>query len=186
MDWLQFIASIIDSLAWPGAILAAVILLRRPLSALLPLLRRLKYKGFEVEFDREVRKLREEAVAALPPLPKTAPPQIPEETALIELALVAPRAAVLESWLLVESAARRVLAARGMTKYEEPLTGPQLAWALADVGLLDSSSRSVFDKLRRLRIQAVHAHDFEISEGASRDYVELALEFARHLKKEGR
>ena len=111
MDWLQFIASIIDSLAWPGAILAAVILLRRPLSALLPLLRRLKYKDFEVEFDRKVRKLREEAVAALPPLPKTVPSQIPEETALIELVSVAPRAAVLESWLLVESAARRVLAA---------------------------------------------------------------------------
>lgn len=183
MDWLQFIASIIDSLAWPGVVLAAVILLRRPLAALLPLLHRLKYKDFEVEFDREMRKLREEAAAVLPPLPRAVPSKLPEETTLIELASVAPRVAVVEAWLLVESAARRAIETRGIrTEPKQPLTGPQLTWTLMDTGVLDNAARAVFDRLRMLRTQAVHAQDFAISEASARDYVELALALARRLE----
>lgn len=185
MDWLQFIASIIDSLAWPGAVLVAVILLRRPLSALIPLLHRLKYKDFEVEFDREVRKLREEAVLALPSLPRTVPTKVPEEVALLELSSVSPRAAVMEAWLLVESTARRILEARGIkTEYEQPLTGPQLTWSLMDTGILDNTARVVFDRLRLLKTQAVHAKDSMISEAASLDYVESALTLVRRLEQD--
>src|SRR5665647_1880486 len=44
MTWLEFIASIIQALAWPAVVIAAVILLRKPLAAVIPLLRRLTYK----------------------------------------------------------------------------------------------------------------------------------------------
>lgn len=167
--------------------MAAVIVLRRPLAELLLLLHRLKYKDFEVEFDREVRKLREEAASALPPLPRSVPSKLPEETALLELASVAPRAAVIEAWLLVESSARRAVEKHGIrTEPEQPLTGPQLTWTLMDTGLIDKARRAVFDRLRMLRTQAVHAKKFAISEASARDYVELALEFARHLEVEVR
>ena len=183
MDWLQFVASVIGSLAWPGVVLAAVILLRRPLAELLPFLHRLKYKDFEVEFDREVRKLREEAALALPPLPRSVSSKLPEETALLELASVAPREAVIEAWLLVESSARRAVETGGsITEPGQPLTGPQLTWALMDKGLIDTATRAVFDRLRMLRTQAVHVQKFAISKASARDYVELALEFARRLE----
>lgn len=187
MDWLQFIASIISSLAWPAVVLTAIILLRQPLAELIPLLHRLKYKDFEVEFDREVRKLREEAVAALPPLPISVPSRRPEETALLELASVAPREAIIEAWLLVELSARRALETRGIKiEPDQPLTGPQLTWTLMDTGLIDKARRAIFDRLRMLRTQAVHAQKFAISEASALDYVELALEFARRLEGEGR
>ena len=187
MDWLQFVASIVGSLAWPGVVLAAVILLRRPLAALLPLLRRLKYKDLEVEFDREVRELREEAAAALPPLPRAVPSAIPEENALLELASVSPRAAVVEAWLLVESAARRAIERRGMRpEAERALSGPQLTRTLMHAEVLDNATRAVFDRLRMLRNQAVHAQDFAVGEASAREYVELSLALARRLEVEVR
>lgn len=186
MDWLQFIASLIGSLAWPAVVLAAVVLLRRPLAALLPLLRRLKYKDIEVEFDREVRELRDEAAAVLPPLPRAVPSTVPEN-ALLELASVSPRAAVVEAWLRVESAARRAIERRGVRPESgQALAGLQLTRTLRHAEILDNSARAVLDRLRMLRNQAVHAHDFAVGEESAREYVELSLALARRLEVEVR
>ena len=163
MDWLQFAASVIDSLAWPAVGLIIVIILRKLLAGLLPLLRKLKYKELEVEFDREVRELREEAASALPPLPTSVPPPIPAESGLLQLASTSPRAAVVEAWLLVEAAALRALEARGIqSETGRPLSGPQLTRALMHGEILDNAARAVFDRLRMLRNQAVHAQDFAV------------------------
>jgi len=58
MDWLTFFSKIIDSIIWPLVIIVAGIILRKPLSSLIPLLRKLKYKDFEAEFSKEVSELR--------------------------------------------------------------------------------------------------------------------------------
>lgn len=36
MDWLTFIAEIIKALAWPGAIVVLVLVLRKPIAGLIP------------------------------------------------------------------------------------------------------------------------------------------------------
>lgn len=187
MTRLEFIAAVIDSLAWPAVVIMTVVLLRRPLAGLLPLLRRVKYKELEVEFAQEVKELRQEAEAALPPLPAGPPPQIPEEQALINLASVSPRSAVVEAWRLVESAARRGLEARGEgMESGRPVSGPRLTRTLLQREMLDNATRSVFDRLRMLRNQAVHAEDFLVDEASSREYIELALALARRLWAEAR
>jgi hypothetical protein len=185
MDWFQFTASVISSLAWPAVVLAVVILLRRPLAGLLPLLRRFKYKDLEVEFDREVRELRDEAAVALRPLSAAAPPKLPEQGSLLQLASVAPRAAVVEAWLLVESAARRAIEVRGVGREtEQPVSGPQLTRALMQTEALDNAARAVFDRLRMLRNQAGHSPHFAIGEESAREYAELALALVRRLEAE--
>ena len=185
MSWLDFTASVINSVAWPTVMITAVILLRRPLATLLPLLRRLKYKDLEVEFAREVQELREEAEAALPPLPTGAPPRIPEEEALLKLVSVSPRAAVVEAWRVVEGAARRALEARGEPiEPGKPLSGPQLTKTLMYRQVLDHAARSLLDRLRMLRNQAVHAEDFSVDVTSAREYLELALALARRLRAE--
>lgn len=64
MDVLTFISELIKSLAWPVAIIILVILLRKPIVELIPLLRRLKYKDLELEFSQEVTELKAEVEAA--------------------------------------------------------------------------------------------------------------------------
>ncbi len=54
MDTLEFIASIIDSLAWPLAIVVLIFILRMPLGKLIPFLERLKFKGLELDFTKRV------------------------------------------------------------------------------------------------------------------------------------
>ena len=49
MDWLTFISNLIDSLAWPVALVIALLAFRKPLTSVIPMLKRLRYKELEVE-----------------------------------------------------------------------------------------------------------------------------------------
>ena len=65
MDWLQFLASIIGSLAWPLALVVIVLILRRQLVDILRRLKRLKYGEAEAEFGEKLEEV-EEDIAELP------------------------------------------------------------------------------------------------------------------------
>ena len=54
MDRLTFVAELVAALAWPVTVLACVLLLRGFVTALVPLLRKLKYSDLELQFGREV------------------------------------------------------------------------------------------------------------------------------------
>jgi hypothetical protein len=66
VDWLTFISSVVDSLAWPSAAITIVFVLKKPLGTLLPSLRNLKYKDLELDFGKELRKAEEKANQVLP------------------------------------------------------------------------------------------------------------------------
>lgn len=187
MSWLEFTAAIIGSLAWPIVALVAIILLRKPLVGLIPLLRRAKYKDLELEFGEEVRELRQEAEATLRPLTTAPGPVGPEEDSLLQLASVSPRSAVVEAWRLVESSARRAIESRGVSaEGGRSLTGPQLTRTLGLAEVLDNPTRGLMDRLRMLRNQAVHADDFFVDEASAREYVQIALALARRIGAETR
>jgi hypothetical protein len=38
MDWLSFVAAIVQALAWPLALVTVILVLRKPLAGLIPLL----------------------------------------------------------------------------------------------------------------------------------------------------
>ena len=96
MDWLQFFSDIVRSLAWPVALLIAIVLLRKPLADLKTLLRKLRYRDFEFEFGEEVRGLKAEVAENLPPSKRDNQEKSLEER-LIELAKISPRGAVHEA-----------------------------------------------------------------------------------------
>jgi hypothetical protein len=57
MNILQFIASLISSLAWPVAIVLIILILRKPLSQIILSLQKLRYKELQLDFSQEVSKL---------------------------------------------------------------------------------------------------------------------------------
>lgn len=69
MNWLEFIAIVIGSLAWPIVFVVIFHFLREPVKNVLPLLQRLKYKEFELEFSRRVEEVSADVVRELPALP---------------------------------------------------------------------------------------------------------------------
>ena len=115
MDWLSFSASLAHSLAWPGALIVAVFILRRALGRLIPDLNQLKYKDLEIRFGRQLEDVRHELEAS--PKPTLPPPaqqkalkdRAAEKGGLVNyfesIAEVSPRAAMLEAWIGFETTA---------------------------------------------------------------------------------
>lgn len=187
MDWLTFIAELIKTLAWPLTVLAILILLRKPLVGLIPLLQRIKYKDFELEFGRQVREVRAEANEELPPpqKPKAMIPQAPDP--ILELARVSPRAAVTEAWRQVEAAALDAAQRNNVPlKYREAVSPVRVIRALEKAEVVDPAPMAIFHDLRALRNQAAHAPEFALSTEAVIEYVDLARRLIEYLSSVGR
>jgi hypothetical protein len=172
MDTLEFIASIVKSLAWPLAFVATLLILRRPIAGLIPLLERLKFRGLELDFRKQVHEVAAEAEEVLPAAPKPAIEATPE---IEEIAQVSPRAAIVESWLAVEAAAGKAVKKRlpGVTSTQLK-SQPQLAQALRQAEILSTKQVSLFDQLRYLRNAAVHAQNITLTPSTAVEYAKTA------------
>lgn len=181
MDWLSFFASVIGSLAWPATLLAVVLLLRKQIAELLPLIRKLKAGPVEAEFEREVKELRAEASETLPT------PELRllegESKRLYELAQLSPRAAILEAWQGIEFSARRAALQRAGSPIPDMSSPLRLIRALTQLELLSSEDVALFNDLRGLRNQAIHSPDFSPSFEAVSTYLQLAQSLEAKLAK---
>jgi hypothetical protein len=117
MDWLTFASKVIESVSWPVAAVALVLLLRDEIAKLAPFLKKFKAGPLEAEFERDVKELKE-IKESTPQLAKPADAQAVDTASknfLFQLAELHPRSAILESWVRVEAAARAVLARKNKT-----------------------------------------------------------------------
>lgn len=187
MDWLTFFSKVIEALAWPGAVLAVLILIRKELPAIARSLRRLKYKDLELEFGEGAKAVATEVKEVIPaPVEPTLLPAQSSDNArarLVEISEIAPRAAILEAWLLVEGSAADVVRKKNVahsSRYPGPL---RLRESLQQAEVLNERQLMVFESLRRLRNEAVHVPDAQFTKEAVGDYIDAALLMASHLEK---
>jgi hypothetical protein len=182
MDWFEFIASLVNSLAWPMAVVILVLILRKPLAGLIPLLQRLKYKDLELEFGRRVEEVSEKLVAAIPrPTLKYVPS--PSESRAIQLAEVSPRAAVMEAWREVEraviGAAKRNDLSTG--KEQGRVTSLRAIRSLEQAEMVERDKARLLNDVRVLRNQAAHAPEFALSKDSAIEYVNAAQQLTSYL-----
>lgn len=183
MDWLTFIADLVKSLAWPASLVLAVLVFRKPLLELIPALRRLRFKEFEIEFGRELLEAERRATTLRPspvqrPLEAEAVPQ-----RLRQIASVSPSAAILEAWRDVEAAAAEAGSRRGIS-----VTGGtwELFLALEKEGVLNSTEAAILNSLRQLRNKVAHTPEGElINEEQALRYAAIAARLAEALRKTG-
>lgn len=186
MDWLTFISKIIEALAWPGAFLAVLLVIRKELPAIARSLRKLKFKDVELEFGEAARAVASEAKEAVPPSKPDVrlAGQPKEEMAhkLASIAELAPRAAILEAWLQVEVAAVDVVRKRTSTSLNS-MPGPmRLRDSLIKAEVLNPKQVAVFENLRALRNEAVHFPDAQFTKESVSSYIEAALAMASYLE----
>jgi len=109
MDVLTFTSELVKSLSWPAATVFLVVLLRKPIIELIPLMKKLKYKELELEFSQEVSKLKAEEAEANLIVPKDSESTKGEDSSrLLDLVSFSTRAAIMEAWIEVETAAIEV------------------------------------------------------------------------------
>jgi hypothetical protein len=184
MDWKTFVSNLIDSLAWPVALGVMVWILKKPLTGLLSIVGRLKYKDFEIEFSRSVKDLVKKSEDAELPSVMSGEEGERDFERLYTLAEVSPRSAIIEAWLKVENVAAEVIQKKGLAEFGRTPVGPlRLGKLLQKARILSNSEMEVFNKLRYLRNEAVHVEDakFQPSEVAS--YLDTAEAMARNLIK---
>jgi hypothetical protein len=174
---LEFIASLVHSLAWPAAAVVMVVVLRKPIGAALQRLSKAKVGPVEAEFDQELAEVREELKRA----PELASQPAGEQTTsmlslpdeLTRLAEASPRAAVLEAFARVEARLRELLTDAGV-EVREGLSGVALARLAHQHELISAESLKAVEGLAVMRNLAAHSPTDEISVQRARDYLALA------------
>jgi hypothetical protein len=151
MDWKQFFAAIVTALAWPSAVVIVVILLRSPLTKLIPRVRSLKYKDLHIDLADKLEAVKEKLEAET----ESDPPRRPFVAlpGVLELARIDPRAAIISAWIEVERATIEMALKAGIA-----ITGTALSIAnhLHALDCLSEFEFETFRNLRRVRNDAVH------------------------------
>ncbi len=171
MSWLTFVASLVHSLAWPAAVTAAVIVLRRPLGAALGRgVHRLRAGPIEVEFDRELTAVRTELSALATETAQEAGRLSQELSRLVD---VSPRIAILEAFSRIEIRLAQVLR-EGSDVWLAPGLGLMMAQTAHGLGLISDESLKAIEGLAILRNLVVNAPDVDPGAQRARDYIALA------------
>lgn len=183
MNTLQFIASLVASLAWPITAVGLVLLLRGLLLSLAPLIRLVKYGDLEVSFGREIAELNREADTALPGRPEEAM-QRADWVELTKLATVRPRSAVRSAWRLVEThlvqLAQKHHLSVAASAWEMPMV---LGALLLNAGALTDGQYSLLSNLRKLVSDAERAPTNTLSGEDAEGVVALAMRLSVALER---
>lgn len=182
MDYFQFIASIIDSLAWPVAVVLIILLLRK---AILRLLRRIKifrYKDIEFEFSEKLAEVERDASKLGFVINRTVP-DVSQVNRYATLAQISPNAAILEAWSDVELAVLE-LAREKAPDFPKIKTFTSKLRLLHQIEVIDDQTAALIDDLRALRNLAAHPdNSVKISTVEAERYGLTALRAASALRE---
>lgn len=183
MDALTFISETINSLAWPLVVIFLVSVLKEPLIEIIPTLRRLKYKELEIEFSEAVAELKLESETSTPNIGTPSISQNQPQSRLLQLINFSTRAAIMEAWLEVETAAAEVVSSFWNQPPDEAFRNyHKLGEYLLQCKVIDEKQLATFNKLKKLRNKAVHVDEIDLSKNDAISYVELASALAAHIK----
>ena len=164
---------ITEVLVWPIAVLVMVYWLRRPLGELIPYLQKLKYKELEIEFNRDLERLRERT-RETETKGQEAAEVTSEDYYLEEVRKTSPRNGILESWLALESTAIATVQVYKLIEPDRRVDVRSAIDALRNAGVLSEQDTNNFDELRRLRNTAVHELSNQLSEAEAARFMEIA------------
>lgn len=175
MDGFEFVASLVESLAWPIAAVVTVLILRTPLArALSGPVKRWKAgpAGVEVEYwDATIEALRGELSPPVEPPGGTATTAGLEEE-LTAVAAVSPRAAVLEAFARVEAALQGLLNEDDTTASDR-MGGLRLARVARARGAINDETLHAIEGMVVLRNLAAHAAG-EVDAPRAAEFIALA------------
>jgi hypothetical protein len=181
LTWMQFVAAIVEHVAWPAVVVFLGALFKDPVRDLFSKLKALKYGDSEAHFH-------------LPAMPKDDPPALPSPAPSAPLQLVArveeerdvdpafvtasPNGAVLGAWVEVERALRR--AARRLKSsqnYADRSVRPLIV-ELKHAGVLDKSIAETIEDAFRTRSQVAHGEG-DVSRAFASQFVNVCESLVR-------
>jgi len=172
---MDALVNLATGLAWPVAAIWLAYLLRPELQKLIDKIASVKVGVAEANFRESLEKVEVEA-AKLPQTAMTEPDKkdeiMPRLDQLRRIAAVSPRAAIMEAWVLVETAA---LSSGSFSDSNRRPTAIALLHHIVTTGKLSQNSANMIISLRNLRNQAAHLPDFALTQEEAERYLELAV-----------
>ncbi|MGR7118242.1 DUF4145 domain-containing protein [Klebsiella aerogenes] len=178
---MSTIADLVSALAWPLAFVWFVQKYGNDVKELIFRLSKVKLGNAEAEFTLGLKAAEELANGA--PIVE-APTDLPEKdiefskrmAQLERIADVSPRAAIMESWLLIEEAAGKAGFVQGASV---PRINPLLfvEWLVRE-GKIEKSTAVLVDRMRKLRNEASHLKDFELTKDEAERYLKIAVQIS--------
>lgn len=185
MGLLDFTAATVNSLAWPIAVVVIVILLWKEVANLLARITKIRHKDSEIDLAREVEAAASSADKALGGVAEAS--SYSEQERINRLAEDSPRGAILDAWLSVEEAMTDYEKRHGIehaNSHAPPYRRIQsIQWNNLDAPTLGQGVLQMLDKLRRIRNDAVHTTDSDITPDTARDYAALAARVKAKLEE---
>jgi hypothetical protein len=175
MSGFQLIADLTQSLAWPIAVLVAVIILRRPFVEVIARRppHRVKAGPFEVEWERLLAETEKEIEGTTGVKRRDTGQRLPSVSEeLAPVAEAAPAIAVREAYATVERELRRLVGDTGDAQMTR-LGGVSLARLAESKGLLNSETTRSVEGLSVMRNLATHSSGREISPQDAAEYLAL-------------
>lgn len=174
MSALQFIASLVSSLAWPLAVVVIALVFRAQIRRLMTgQLRRLRAGPVEMEFDR----LLSEVGVELATPTTTAARSGGGESALIDefadVATVSPLAAVLDGHAAVEQALHELIAQVDPNQARHNVGTARLTSTALAKGLITPETAKAVEGITVMRNLAAHGRANEVTPERARDYLAL-------------
>lgn len=186
MDWLQFISSLISSIAWPVVGLTFLFLFKTELSKIVQRLAHLKYKDLEIAFDKIKQDAQElQLKSALMTAPKESVEFTSLEEQIMDAAERTPSAAILLAWSGLEtaiaSAVGRLAISSESPSYRSPMHNIE---SLEQAGRLSKSHKQLLNEMRMLRNKVAHEQSaiLSISSNHALDYAKTAIDLIKHFE----
>ena len=184
MDALTFISKLLEHLVWPTLIVVLVLILRKQIVELIPLLKKLEYGKFKAEFAQGVDELKEESQQELEATSTKDTSLEMDKEHLISLAAVSPTSAVLSAWKEVEkSAVKLILSHRPDMTFESGAPYKLIQNCLHKGDMIDRKKVKIFNDLRNLRNKVAHAPGYELDQLRVLDYIDIAMDLKSYLKQ---
>ena len=185
MGWMEFIASLVGSLAWPVAAVIIAAIFHKQIAALLAKIRKLNWGDASVELSEQLDKVEDKARAIEAEAPQPALPALEEEgpdDRFQALLAISPSAAILDAWKPIE----RRLVTLGRQHFGNGMKySPthKIAEKLAGEGVLMSSVVGMVDDLRKIRNEASHSKEVSVTDALR--FNQLALQVMSLLSSDG-
>ena len=186
MDWKQFFAEIVSSVAWPCGAAVFLIVFRAELRKIIQRLAHVKYKDLELDFDKvrqqaeELhRDVSEEGPAVRSPIFSSLEDQI------LDAVERAPSAAILLAWSGLEtamaSAVGRLAISSESPSYRSPMHNIEV---LTKYGGLSQSLGKLLQEMRMLRNKVAHEQEsmISIAQDQALNYARAAIEMINCLE----
>jgi hypothetical protein len=171
---MEYLIRLIEAIIWPTVVIWLGYLFKSELQKLLARMSTFKYKELEAKFERELEDAEESARSVEPPPDRNKTAAHRSKDRLTQIAEASPRAAIIEAWTMIETAAVKAGLSLGAAL---PRTSPGLIiQRLVESGEFSPTSLELIEKLRKLRNHAAHLPDFAISPSEAERYLELAAQ----------